>query len=454
MIKERESILLSERQAVCQGLFWLLGICILVRVFLWIVYAPVIWPDTGTYLQLAGELVRLDFSEYDGTRTPVYPLLLLLAGKNPFGVWFLQSVLGVSASLLLFVLVFEQTRKVSLAFSAGTIHSLALNELLFEANLLTESVSSFLLIFSVFIFSKLLVSERKFWPAVGLGGASSLLALTHPLFAFVGPLYILLAILFFRGRNRICIPLIVLLCFALPVSGWIGFNKITLDYAGITTFMGYNLSNHSGGFIERAPPSKLRDIYLRYREKKVKQSGNHSMTIFEAKGEIMAATGLSHVDLSRKLARLSLQLFVEHPALYLQSVFKSWVSFWVAPNYWKPTKIISPTVAASLERLWWVEQGLIRVMNLLFIFFAAGLIVKVALFQGYAEPALRVPLVITVLIIVTSLVQALFEYGNTRYSIPTQSLMITFILLFGRQIKVHRWLGIVYVRLKSNWFQA
>ncbi|ADE15267.1 conserved hypothetical protein [Nitrosococcus halophilus Nc 4] len=439
-----------EQRAVRQGVFWLLGICILVRVFLWVVYVPVVWPDTGTYLRLAEQLVQLDFSEYDGTRTPIYPLLLLLAGKNPFFIWLFQSVLGILTSLFLFALVFEQTRKVSLAFIVGAVHSLALNELLFEANLLTESISAFLLVLSVFIFSKLTASERNFWLAIGLGATSSLLALTHPLFAFVGPLYILLAFLLLRGRNRIHVPLIVLLCFALPLSGWIGFNKVTLGYAGITTFMGYNLSNHSGGFIEHAPPSKIRDIYLRYRAEKVKQSGNHSMTIFEAKDEIMAETGFGHVELSQELARISLQLFIEHPVLYLQSVFRSWVSFWAAPNYWKPAQVESPKIAAFLGELWGAEQWLVRVMNLLFVFSTVGLIVKVILFRGYAEPTLRVPLVITALIMATSLVQALFEYGNTRYSIPTQSLMITFIILFVWQIKAHRLLLAMRARLRPK----
>jgi hypothetical protein len=411
----------------------------------------VIWADTGSYLQLAEQIAHLDFSEYDGTRTPVYPLLLLLAGKSPFGIWFIQSVAGILTSLFLFALMFEQTRKVSFAFSIGVIHSLALNELFFEANLLTESISAFLLVLSVFFFSKLTMSERKIWPAISLGVISSLLALTHPLFAFAGPLYSLILLLLLQGRNRIWAPLIVLLCFTLPVAGWITFNKTTLDYAGITTFTGYNLSNHSGGFMEYAPPSKIRDIYLRYREEKVKQEGeSHNMTIFQAEDEIMAETGLDLVELSRELTRISLQLFVEHPALYFQSVFETWVSFWAAPNYWKLDRVKSPTVATLLAGLWEVEMWLVRVMNLLFVFLAAGLAVRIVLFRGYAEPALRVPIAIAALVIATSLVLALFEHGNTRYSIPTQPLMITFVLLFAWRIKAHRLLLAVRARLRRK----
>jgi hypothetical protein len=93
---------------------------------------------------------------------------------------------------------------------------------------------------------------------------------------------------------------------------------------------------------------------------------------------------------------------------------------------------------------------LVRVMNLLFVFLAAGLAVKVVLFRGYTEPALRVPIVIAALVIATSLVLALLEHGNTRYSIPTQPLMITFVLLFAWRIKAHRLLLAVRARLRRK----
>ena len=52
------------------------------------------------------------------------------------------------------------------------------------------------------------------------------------------------------------------------------------------------------------------------------------MTIWYAESEIKRKTGLSTAELSKQLTRMSLEMFAEHPLLYLESVARSWVRFW------------------------------------------------------------------------------------------------------------------------------
>jgi hypothetical protein len=58
----------------------LLGICIFERLMLFISYPPVSYSDTGSYRRLA-ETVLNGWMNYDGTRTPGYPVFLALVGS-------------------------------------------------------------------------------------------------------------------------------------------------------------------------------------------------------------------------------------------------------------------------------------------------------------------------------------------------------------------------------------
>jgi hypothetical protein len=206
-------------------------------------------------------------------------------------------------------------------------------------------------------------------------------------------------------------------------------NKSTLNYFGLSTLLGFNLTNHSGGFIEYAPPSPLRDIYLKYRAQRMSESGGHSFTIFEAANEMQEQTGLSPTDLSRELARISVNLFIAHPILYASSVARAWWSFWAVPNYWRLNQFSDAVTATQFQRAWRWEQLVLRAMNLLFVVGACAL---AAIFVFRRPPSSRTLIFLGVLasvVLSASLGQAIVEYGeNPRYSVPTQPLVLCFVL--------------------------
>ena len=82
---------------------WLTGvlvICILVRVILFLIYPPVSFSDTGSYRRLA-EAVLNGWVNYDGTRTPGYPVFLALIGPDR-AVVVTQMVMGILITLIIF----------------------------------------------------------------------------------------------------------------------------------------------------------------------------------------------------------------------------------------------------------------------------------------------------------------------------------------------------------------
>jgi hypothetical protein len=405
-------------------------ISVAIRASVFLVYQPVTYPDTGTYFTLAAQLLHFDFREYQGLRTPGYPLLLLLAGQDLLIVWLIQSAMGVLISLLLFWICYSHTGNVAWSLLAGFLHTLALNQLFFEANIVSEAFGTFLVVLSV----AGLVSALKSYPQTGYGVAtgfvSALVTLTRTVYIYIGPLFAVLLLLFERDSKRLAACLGV--AFLLPVLGWAVFNKITINYFGLSTMAGYNLTNHSGGFMEKAGDdyATIRDIYLKYREKKRAETGRHSMTIFIARQEMMEKTGLDEVALSRQLTKLSLELFARYPMLYLKGVAESWASFWAAPNYMVVDKFTVPAAARIVNAIWPVERIFVLIMNFLAIAVSGWVVVHAVWRRLQGTMGLSIPLIVTCVLMGASVLQALAEFGeNPRYGIPTQSLALMLVLL-------------------------
>jgi hypothetical protein len=222
------------------------------------------------------------------------------------------------------------------------------------------------------------------------------------------------------------------IAFVSLVFGWAIFNKATVDYFGLTTLIGYNLSQHSGGFMEKAPSTyaDIRDIYLRHRDQKLTESKSHSMTIWVARREIQDRTGMSDVTLSRELSKLSLELFTRYPGLYARSVAEAWASFWTVPNYWKLESVDSSSAVSFLKSVWKIEWYLLIVMNFVFLIVGGCAIIRglVNGFNGTTAPDF--PLILSCVVISASGLQALLELGeNGRYSIPTQPLVVSLVLI-------------------------
>ncbi|HEX9090652.1 MAG TPA: hypothetical protein VF831_04150, partial [Anaerolineales bacterium] len=76
------------------------SVAFLVRLLTILLYHPVVFSDTPSYRRLADTVLQ-GFTNYDGTRTPGYPLFLALLGSDQV-VWYVQLFLGLLTTLLLF----------------------------------------------------------------------------------------------------------------------------------------------------------------------------------------------------------------------------------------------------------------------------------------------------------------------------------------------------------------
>jgi hypothetical protein len=193
----------------------------------------------------------------------------------------------------------------------------------------------------------------------------------------------------------------------------------------MTTQTGFGLANHSVGFVEYAPPryEPIREILLRDRALVFAEKGHFGNTSWFALPEMIGATGKNIPQLSRELQDMSVYLFREHPARYALSVAKSWVDFWTVPIIWIHSNVKSETLASVLDAVWWIEHKMLRVSNVLFVALV-GLIVPFAGVRRRIGWNLALTIVSTI-ILASSLVQALADYGaSSRYAVTVQPLVL------------------------------
>jgi len=425
-----------RRNRIAVMLIALVAVSVLVRLLIVLNFrARASW-DTPEFIVTARAIASLDFRQYDGKRTPIYPLLMLLAGMDWDVVRLIQSLLGIAIASMMFALGWMRTRNVAASFVIGLMCSIAISELLFEQIIYSETLCTFWIVLSMLAYARI-CAGAKMWDYVLLGVSAALAGMTRPMFLFLGPLYLCFMLIRARPLNvrklrdaRLAWVLAPTLVLAL---GWSAVNQRTINYFGVTTTLGFNLSNHSGAFMELAPSqySKIADIYLRYRARQISTVGSQAMTFWYAEGELKRATGLSTAELSKQFARMSLEMFAEHPLLYLQSVAKSWVRFWGFGFYDFIGFFRASTsgfIFAVLLALGSLQLGI----NIAFLGIAAYSVWRWMRRQTRFDFELGV----IAMVLAGSVVQAFLEYGeNVRYLAPLVPLTIYVVVTFGYQLK-------------------
>ena len=437
------------------------------RLLMFFLYEPVAYSDTPSYRRLA-EAVLGGFARYDGTRTPGYPVFLALVGDDE-SVWLVQLFLGLATSMLLFYIGWKLTGKPWFGGLIGLSHSLNLGQLFFESSLLTECLTTFLLVLTL---AGALVwvtdpKRQRLWLAFLLGLTSALTLLVRPLFIYL-PFYLLLFIwISHRASVRSAsqadtpatdlqpvppiatrLPWSSVIAFLVPVilllGGWLTFIHAKYGDWALTTMTGYHLIQHTGGYFEYVPDeyASVRDTYLKYRDAQIAQFGTQTNAIWGAIPEMSQASGYNFYDLSRLLARLSIQLIVEHPLLFAQNALSGWWMFWRTAVYWSAEALRYPSLARGINLLVQVQRAALFLVNLLFISGSlyAGMIEILSVLRPgrsfrrlvFTHPTQRLYFwFLAGTIWIASLLQTLLDHGdNPRFLVPLQSLVVLWVALF------------------------
>ena len=331
---------------------WLLmvgGIAILPRGRLWMFYPVVTLGDSGSYRRSAQAIVD-GWARYDGTRTPGYPAFMALAGPDN-QVYFAQLLLGLLTTLLLFYIGWKITDRAWFGALIALLHTWNAGQFFFEANLMTETLATFWLVLvcaglvaifspASWLFSSLADPEGGSWSKVGLalfvGLACALAALTRPLFIFVPFLVAVSLLIFWQSvdlTTLIAAAVAALIPALILVGLWVNFIHSRFHVWSLSSMQGFHLIQHTGGFFEYVPDeyAAVRDTYLRYRDAHVAKYGTQVNTIWDAIPELQTVSGEGFYGLSRLIQKISIQLIITHPLLYLRNVALGWLWFWKVP---------------------------------------------------------------------------------------------------------------------------
>ncbi len=449
---------------------WLIVVTVVAvveRLVLLAIYQPVTYGDTASYRRLAASVLR-GFTRYDGTRTPGYPAFLALVGADK-RVWLVQMLLGLVTTLLLFYIGWKLTEKPWFGGVIALAHTLNLGQLFFEANLLTETLTTFLLILAMAggLYWIINPKKRSLWLAFTLGVITALTLLVRPLFMYL-PFWLLLFVALQsnvkpNSASAECLPendarpLLSLMrrirwrfgvAFLLPVvllvGGWIAFIHAQYGDWSLTTMTGYHLVQHTGVFFEYVPDeyAALRDTYLKYRDAHIAEYGTQTNTIWEAIPEMTKVSGYNFYELSRVLTRISIQLILDHPKLFLNNVIQGWWMFWRAPVYWSVEALRFPWLGTVLNPIILIERATLLLINIGFI------LTSLFYMLGKSDSAIRhkqSPMefrptnpaqgaflwLLLGNIWIASILQSLLDHGdNPRFLVPLQSLVVLWVILF------------------------
>ncbi len=411
------------------------------RVLLYLFYRPVAYNDTASYRRLA-EAIRHGWTSYDGTRMPGYPAFLALVGVDE-RVYAAQLALGFLTTLLFFYIGWRVSGKGWFGALAALAHTLNLQQLFFEANLITESLATFFIAAWLAGIAWLLFSGHKqpFWQtllmALASGVTGGLAALTRALFIFLPFWAALFLLIFWRTaapKVRWSAALAAGLAGLLIIAAWVNFIHQRFGMWSVTTMSGYHLVQHTGLFFEYVSDeyAAIRDTYIQYRQVRVAQTGAPGNAIWEAIPALQEVSGLGFIPLSNLLAKISIQLILEHPGLYLRSVLQGWLWFWKAPVYWSPEAFTNPLISMALAGKVAFARGGMVFANVAFIFGSLALVskkvrlaLKMNVFLWFAASTLWL----------TSILQTLLDHGdNPRFLVPMQSLVVFLALWWGLQI--------------------
>jgi hypothetical protein len=404
-----------------------------IRLVVWFAYKPAIDPDTASYVELASRIRSLNFSGWDGGRTPMYPLLILFSGLNFDALRLFQGLLGIATAALLTLLVYGRTGNSMLAGLGGLLFALNLGQVSFESTFLSESLCTFFLVGSILIFRRIWTRKTFRWGEMAaLSATAGVTALTRPMFAFLAPLYfVFLATSGRRSSLSLNERSKALAAFAAPAAvlllGWCLVNWYTVGYFSLDTIVGFGLSNQSGEFIGLAPDkyAAIRDPYMRAAARQAAETGSHFEPIFDAAPEIYRRTGWNEVQLSRELTRMSIELFVAHPLLYAKGVARAWLGFWSPGAYWLRDHFSGPVSWETVFGAWSLQKPVYTGLNILFVLIAAWALTSVFRGRGYCS----FDLCMISLVLTASLVQAMMELGeNSRYSVPTFPVVVYVVL--------------------------
>lgn len=400
---------------------------ITIRVIIALLYGHVtIYPDSEGYFELAERLLHLNLTDYNGERTPGYPLLLCMTNINPAFTAGIQLCMGITSLVIIYKTLVLLRINIKTALALVLLLSLYIPAIFFELAILTEALTTLCLITIFYILLRIINKDNpRLKDYILLALLCLYLVGIKPFYIFLP--FLLIAFLLLDNLSFETIKksiLIVLLPLTFFIS-WSCLNKVNTGYFVSTTFYGINIAQTCVHFAEKTPDEykEIGEIYAKYRDTDSLNDKETAMTIWAAYPELEEKLGLTGPDLSDLLYKYGIATIKENPTAYLKQVFISWKDFWKTTLYWEPD---NTTVGEdALYYICQTERITFQLVKLAFI-----LLIPYHIILYIKRRKMSPQLIISVTVLCASILQALVIYGNnSRFSFPFEGLIFAMVCI-------------------------
>ena len=390
-------------------------------------------PDSWSFMELSEYLLRFDLTNYNGQRTPGFPLLIALGFGKMWVTVIYQFIIGVVTSVYWYktFIALKFNKKASFYFTLFLESFLTV--FFYETNVLVEPLALF---FTTVLFYEIANGyfqnysiKKELWIGFILG----YLVLIKPFFAYIGFLMYGFYILENFSFRKIINQKIIILLFPLfAYFGWSYINKINTGHFVSTTFFGLNLAQNCVYFAEKGSKEYdwIMKSYVKQREISIRDSLDVSMTIWRSYEYDLKKTHPNFPDLSEKLGKYAIQTIKSNPKDYAyQVIFRSWIDYWKPFMAWHYDQFNFKYVNKLFLAVWYLQCTLTYIFTLIFF-----IITPKYLLEYTKNRKVTFEIFGIILIYISSILQALVTYGtNGKYSYPFDFLLIMIVLIYLKE---------------------
>ena len=412
-----------------------------IRVILVQSYAPLYGNDSPSYAALGKMIQTGSFSDYDGRRTPGYPLFMLLLGYNNHLIRLFQHLCGLLSIFLVYKILRLELPARS-CWPLLILMGLSIQFPFYESIIQTEALSTLAIMASLYFFSA--PTTRPSSNLTVASVISSVGALIRPHLIILVPIYIgLYAIQHRHSFHRIITGGVSLaLPFVILVGGWVGFNYITISRVAFTTLPKVDLIAHMISYVSDAD-DKYGEVKYAFEEaftvkkESVEIADDNRAGYVSYAGQRLRERGITNnLDRADTIHSMAVDLIKKHPLGYLKQVFSAWLRFWRVHIIIYAECFPKNSFLYDIALFMWLPiKCLWLVINSIFILF-----IPMFLFLKMTTEGRRLLVAIYCLLLGASASQALTQYyDNARFAIPFQPLVgIAVAIIFATIIESYK----------------
>lgn len=396
-------------------------------------------PDSWAFNHFVEELIKNNFDDYVGERTPGYPYVIYLLNHDKMLVVLVQMLMGIVTSVFWFKTLLNLKFSNKVAFYVILSLSLYLQNFFFETFILAET---FMLLLNSIVFYFLLnnyFEKKQIVVEVILSILITILILVKPFFIFYPFLiFALYLIKIFSFKKLVSVKLILFILPMYAYFSWCSFVEEKIGYFEPTAYFGLNLAQNCLYFAEKGPKEYdyIMKPYVKYREEMLQNGEDASMAVWKVwGGQHLAPKYTKFADVTNQFGKYAKATIASNLGDYFYySITNSWFDFWKVfdmKSHMKFQDNAFNTVVSVINS--------IQIFVVLILKFAFLLLSFYYLYDLIKNRKINEVMILLAFIHTAAILQALVVYGtNAKYAFPYEFFMIVVVLLFLKE--------------KFNWF--